>query len=402
MAQPPLKGIRVVELAGLAPGTRAINTLPCFINLHKVPYATLLLAEYGASVLRIDRPHPGAHSSVSPLPPPTSDLLSRRKSSIAIDLKSARGIALLRSILKKADVFIEPFRPGVLESLGLSPTSLLAANPRLIIARLTGFRRDGKYAKMAGHDINYLAVSGMLSQMGRNDGNPYAPANILADFAGGGLMCAYGIMLALFARDRNGGRGQIVESNMVDGVQSLGTMTRLSRNKGLWNKPRGENLLDGGVPWYEVYKCRGGGYMAVGALEPKFFDELLKGLALSPTIAKRREDPASWPVIKFKFQQVFLTKPREEWEKIFDELDACCTPVLTLDELDRDDPEQRPAVGLTGTPALKISQDQAWNSEGLAPGVGGEERLREWFGWKRGQDYDVENGGLVNVQKARL
>ena len=175
----------------------------------------------------------------------------------------------MTDLLKHADVLIEPYRPGVLESLGLNPTGLLASNQRLIIARLTGFRRDGEYANKAGHDINYLAVSGVLSLLGRKGEAPYAPANILADFAGGGLMCAFGILMALFSRTHSG-KGQVVESNMVDGSAFLGTLMRYLIRTPLWDQPRGQNLLDGGCPWYDVYECKDGKYMAVGALEQKF------------------------------------------------------------------------------------------------------------------------------------
>ena len=175
----------------------------------------------------------------------------------------------MKEILCQADVLIEPFRPGVLEALGLDPKELVARNKRLVVARLTGFRREGKYSAMAGHDINYLAVSGVLGQLGRRDGPPYAPANILADFAGGGLMCAFGVVMALMARTRTG-MGQVVESNMVDGVAYLASMMRLGLKTPVWDQPRGENVLDGGCPWYDVYECKDKGYMAVGAWNRSF------------------------------------------------------------------------------------------------------------------------------------
>ena len=383
MPQPPLDGIRVVELAGLAP----------------TPFATLLLADYGASVLRVDRAQASTHGNE--LPPPTGDALTRHKTSIAIDLKSAGGIALLREMLKKADVLIEPFRPGVLESLGLHPSALLAANPRLIVARLSGFRRDGKYSDMAGHDINYLSVAGVLSQLGRAKERPYAPGNILADFAGGGLSCAFGIIMALFAREKSG-KGQVVEQNMVDGSAYLGTFMRLLLKSLLWNRPRGENLLDSGCPWYDVYKCRDGGYMAVGALEPQFFAELLKGLGLSPNLLSRREDRSVWPALRSKFSEVFSIKTRAEWEAIFDGKDACCTPVLGQSELEAEGYEQRHPVHLTETPGIPIPQDEAWYPKGLPPSFGGEDTLHAWFGWKNGKDYAVDHGGLVKQSKATL
>ncbi|KAI9676382.1 MAG: Isopenicillin N epimerase component 2 [Caeruleum heppii] len=392
-ASPPLAGIRVLELAGLAPG----------------PFAGLLLADYGASVLRIDRAHPTAHSSNPPSP--TADLLTRHKSSIAVDLKSPAGIDLIKSLIPHVDVVIDPFRPGILEKLGLSPDDvLLRLNPRLIVGRLTGFRRDGKYRDMAGHDINYIAVSGVLSMLGRAGQPPYPPANIIGDFAGGGAMCVLGILLALFARTRSG-RGQVVEANMVDGSAYLATMPRLSRNGPLWDQPRGENVLDGGCPYYDVYQTKDGEYMAVGALELPFFHALLAGLSLHPTsIPGPRDDRRTWPALRALFAQTFLFKTRREWETIFAGTDACVTPVLSQAELEKGDFEQRPAVTLRGTPAVggrsggeeRDVADGGWTARLLAPGVGGEGVLERWVGWRRGRDYEVEGGGLVRVGRARL
>jgi len=230
-------------------------------RLYKGPFAGLLLADWGASVLRIDRAVEGAHTDNPP--PPTSDLLTRHKSSIAVDIKSKAGISLILSLIPNVDILIDPFRPGVLEKAGLSPEKvLLKLNPRLIVARMTGFRRDGKYAPMAGHDINYLAVSGVLSQLGRKHDTPYPPANLLGDFGGGGLVCFLGIVMAVLQR-QSSGMGQVVEANMVDGAAYLGVMPRFARKTPMWDRPRGENLLDGGCPYYDTYECRDGGFMAV-------------------------------------------------------------------------------------------------------------------------------------------
>ena len=351
-------------------------------------------------MLRVDRSHPGAHGSGSS--EPTSDLLTRHKSSIAVDLKVPAGSGLLRDLLRHVDVLIDPFRPGTLESLGLAPEELLRDNPRLIVARLTGFRRDGKYKDMAGHDINYLAVSGVLSQLGRKDGPPYPPANILADFAGGGLMCAFGILMALLSRAKSGS-GQVVESNMVDGAAYLATFLRYGLKTPTWARPRGENLLDGGCPFYDVYECKDGGYMAVGALEPRFFQEFIQGLGTGSAFTlDNRHDRDTWAPMKEVFRQRFLDKTRAEWEQTFDGTDACCTPLLGQDELEIDRYEQRPAVGLKGTPGTSIPQQSAWKSEGLAPGSGGEELLRLWLGWKRNKDYKVKGGGLIKIDSPKL
>ena len=309
---------------------------------------------------------------------------------------------MLKDLFKNADVLLDPYRPGVLENLGLSPDQLLATNPRLIIARLTGFRRDGKYASMAGHDINYLAVSGVLSQLGRKHERPYAPANIVADFAGGGLICAFGILAALIRRMKTG-KGQVVEANMVDGSAYLASFMRYGLKTPLWSKPRGENILDGGSPWYDVYECKDGGYMAIGAaLEMKFSKELIAGMGMEEDLLERRDDPEVWPMHRERFRTRFLEKTRKEWEQVFDGKDACCTPVLEQAELEREGYEQRPAVALSESLGFTIPQSEAYNSDGLRPGVGGEDVLEKWLRWKRGKDYKVEQGGLVKIYPSKL
>ena len=358
----------------------------------------MLLADYGACVLRIDRPLPNLHSSKAL---PNSDLLTRHKSSIILNLKSPSAIALLRSLLRSVDVLIDPYRPGILEGLGLHPSVLLQENPRLIIARLTGFRRSGKYAQMAGHDINYLAVSGVLSQLGRAGQPPYPPANTLADFAGGGLMCALGILLALISRQQTG-KGQIVQANMVDGSNYLGTFMRLARGTPIWDQLRGENVLDGGCPWYDVYECKNGGYMAVGALEPKFFELLLGNIGLGKEWMEKRNHRTKWPRLRQLMQERFLERTRKEWEGIFEGTDACCTPVLDQAELESSGYDQRPALGMTGSPGLDIPEEEAWASNGLSPGNGGESILQDWKGWTLGKDYIVDKGGFVMNESAKL
>jgi alpha-methylacyl-CoA racemase len=221
----------------------------------------MLLADYGASVLRLDRATDETHSSE--LPASTRDVLSRRKTSIAVDIKSKSGLGFVKALTKNVDVLIDPFRPGVLEKLGLCPHTVLAKlNPRLITVRLTGFRRDGKYKDMAGHDINYIAVSGVLSMLGRAGQTPQAPGNLLGDFAGGGLTAVLGVLLALASRERSG-KGQVVEANMVDGSAYLATFPRLGTKSFTWSRERGTNLLDGGSPFYDTYETKDGKYMAM-------------------------------------------------------------------------------------------------------------------------------------------
>ncbi|KAF2113779.1 alpha-methylacyl-CoA racemase [Lophiotrema nucula] len=390
---PPLTGIRVLEFAGLAPG----------------PFAGMLLADYGATVLRLDR---------APIQP-SSDQLTRRKSSICVNMKSPAGLALIKKIIPSVDVVIDPFRPGVLEKAGLSPEDvLLKLNPKLIIGRMTGFRRDGKYSMMAGHDINYIAVSGVLSLFGRKGEKPYPPGNVVGDFAGGGAMCFMGIMLALIARERTN-FGQVVEANMVDGSAILATMPRLGLKTQVWNRERGTNMLDGGAPFYGTYETKDGKYMALGAIEPQFYAALLKGLQLQPSdLPGDRDNKDDWPKLTDFFTSVFKRKTRSEWEAIFDGTDACCTPVFTQAELEAQGFDQRPAVTLKSTPAYAIHEGDSsrpaaegqgigwegsgWSQEPLEPGTGGEDLLGMWLGWSKGRHYEVENEGLVLRNTSKL
>ncbi|KAK0627047.1 alpha-methylacyl-CoA racemase [Immersiella caudata] len=397
---PPLTSLRVIEFAGLAPS----------------PFAGLLLADAGASVLRIDRATPG---SAPPLPTP--DLLTRHKASLAVDLKSDSGVALLHKLIPHVDILIDPFRPGVMEKLNLGPEVCLKWNPRLIYGRLTGFRRDGKYATMAGHDVNYLAVSGALSLLGRAGENPHPPVNLLADFAGGGAMLVVGILMALVARASTG-RGQVVEQNMVDGASYLATFVRFAQGTATGNRPRGKNLLDGGCPFYDTYKTKDGGYMAVGALEPHFYRELLKGLGLqgSRWDGKGQGDRAGWEEMRRVFAEKFKEKTRREWELVFDGTDACCTPVLGYGEMKGDiaakEGDQRPAVTLRETPLLAVRKDARNTSHGQGPGVdgegyvgrplvpgkGGAKVVEEWLGWKEGREFTVRDGGMVLKDVSKL
>jgi len=373
-------------------------------------------------VIRIDRAIPNlTHSSSSKLLPPTNDLLTRHKSSIAVDLKSPFGVAFVKSLIPYTDIVIDPFRPGILEKLGLGPDVLLSLNPRVILGRMTGFRRDGKYKDMAGHDINYIAVSGALALLGRKGEKPLPPANILGDFAGGGATLFQGILLALLAREKSG-KGQVVETNMVDGSAYLVTFPRLLMKTPMWNRPRGENTLDSGCPFYDTYETKDGKFMAVGALEPQFFAELLKGLGLAGKgIEKTRDDRNTWPGLKASFTRLFQQKTRSEWEMVFDGTDACCTPILDYRELETNptrEGDQRPAVTLRDTPSFALSKGPSSRdpSTGQGPGIegesfsgallypsqGGEKVLEEWLGWKRGKDFEVENGGLVRKQSSKL
>lgn len=386
MAPPPLSSLRVLELAGLAPA----------------PYCGLLLSQYGATNLRIDRPiHPN-HP-----PPPSNDNLTTYKSSLPLDLKSPASRTLFLKLISKSDVLIDPFRPGVLEKLGLHPTDvLLKLNPRLIIVRLTGFRKDGKYKDMAGHDINYLAVSGVLSVLGGKHPVPVPPANLLADFAGGGLVAFAGVLLALISRGVSG-KGQVVDANMVDGTFSLGTFPRLLMDTPMWNDPRGENTLDGGAPYYGVYECKEKDtHVAVGALEDKFFKELLRGLGLKeedivPKKGIKRTDKRSWEFMRGVFDKKFKERTRGEWEKMFDGTDACVTPVLKFGELREQGYEARPMVGLETSPGIVPGGDEGnWDGKMLQVGSGGKKVLKEWLGWRKGVHWEIDESGTAVVKGA--
>ncbi|KAF4077539.1 hypothetical protein AMELA_G00209260 [Ameiurus melas] len=300
-----LAGVRVIELAGLAPA----------------PFCGMILSDFGARVIRVDR------TKVTM----AMDAQARGKQSVALNLKSPQGVAVLKKLCLQSDVVLEPFRKGVMEKLGLGPGELLKENPRLIYARLTGYGQSGSYAKSAGHDINYLAMSGLLSMLGRRSEKPYAPLNLVADFAGGGLMCAFGIVLALLERNKSG-QGQIIDASMVEGAAYVGSFMWKSRSLGLWNRPRGENMLDSGAPFYDTYQTSDGKHMAVGAIEPQFYDQLIKGLGLDAASLPAQMSISDFPELRRTFTQVFAQKTQAEWSRIFDGTDACVTPVLPLDE----------------------------------------------------------------------
>ncbi|XP_048399889.2 alpha-methylacyl-CoA racemase isoform X2 [Stegostoma tigrinum] len=299
-----LAGIRVIELAGLAPG----------------PLCGMILADFGARVVRIDRTRIA-----------TTDVLGRGKHSVALNLKKPEGVTVLKLLCNQSDVLIEPFRKGVMEKLGLGPEDLLSQNPKLIYARLTGFGQSGLYSQNAGHDINYIAVSGLLSKFGRKGEKPYAPLNVVADFAGGGVMCAMGIILALYERIRSG-KGQIIDASMIEGAAYCGSWLWKSQHLGIWDQQRGENLLDTGAPFYETYRTSDGKYMAVGALEPHFYEQLIEGLGLDSSKLPPQNSQSDWPELKRIFTEAFAAKSQEQWIKVFDGTDACVTPILSFKE----------------------------------------------------------------------
>ena len=340
----PLDGITVIEMAGLAPS----------------PYCGMLLSDFGADVVVVDRPSKGAPEIPYIM---ENNPFDRGKRSIRINLKTDQGIRVLEKMIRRADILLEPYRPGVMESLGLGPDQAMAGNRRLIYARLTGWGQDGSYAGMAGHDIDYIALSGALSLFRRKGERPLPPCNLLGDFAGGGMLCAVGILLALVERSRSG-KGQIVDAAMVDGAASLSTFFFSMLAHRMMSPDIGTNVLDGGAPFYQTYETADRKFMAVGAIEGRFYAELLKGLDLDPASLPHQMDTGKWPEMIDHFAAVFKTKTRDEWARIFEGKDACVAPVLELSEVDQhphnrergimvtiaDVPQPAPAPRLSRTP----------------------------------------------------
>jgi alpha-methylacyl-CoA racemase len=304
----PLAGLRVLELAGLAPA----------------PFGAMVLADLGADVIQVHKP-----GSVQTIP---GDFLGRNRRSVAIDTRTPEGAELVLGLVERSDVLIEGFRPGVTERLGIGPAQCLARNPRLVYGRMTGWGQDGPLADRAGHDINYIAVAGALEPLGRAGGPPSFPINLLGDFGGGGLLLALGVLAALYERERSG-RGQVVDAAMVDGAALLTTFLHGMRSAGMWPGGRGENMLDGGVPFYDVYEAADGQYVAVGALEEKFYADLVRVLGLED--APSRNDPANWPELRERIAAAVKTRSRDEWADLARDTDACLAPVLTPAEAAR-------------------------------------------------------------------
>ena len=322
----PLAGVRVIELAGIGPG----------------PFCAMMLADSGATVLRIDRPGPDRPGTDRPGPDrpgtdqarPEREFLNRGRQSVVLDLKHPRAVDALLRLVEAADVLLEGFRPGVTDRMGVGPEACLRRNPRLVYARMTGWGQQGPLAGRVGHDIGYIARTGALHASGRAGGPPQFPANLLGDFGGGGMVMAYGICAALVERATSG-RGQVVDTAIVDGVASLLAMPLMLMAQGRWRDERGVNLLDGGVPWYDVYETADGQWMAVGALEPRFYAALTDGLGL--TDAPDRADPRNWPELRELLAARFKDRTREEWTAVFAGTDACVEPVLSLTEAAADE-----------------------------------------------------------------
>jgi alpha-methylacyl-CoA racemase len=297
-------------------------------GLGPVPHAGLMLAELGALVLRIEPPD-GTRDFLHL--PPRCDLDRHGRSVLRVDLKSAAGRDALLAICETADCLIEGYRPGVMERLGLGPADLEARNPRLVYGRMTGFGQDGPRAPRAGHDLTYLAISGVLHAIGHEGGRPVPPLNLVADYGGGTMFLLAGLLAALVERGRSG-RGQIVDAAMIDGASMLAAPFFAFAAAGWWQERRGTNLLDSGAPFYDTYECSDGRHLAVGCLEPRFFAEFVHLLDLDPSLVTRQYDRAAWPGMRDAIARRIATRPRDDWTPIFDATDACVAPVLTFAE----------------------------------------------------------------------
>ncbi|MFV0126792.1 CaiB/BaiF CoA transferase family protein [Streptomyces sp. HMX112] len=359
----PLAGVRVVELAGIGPG----------------PFAAMLLGDLGADVVRVDRPG-GAGLGIDP----AYDLTNRNKRSVLLDLKAEDGPARVLDLVERADILIEGFRPGVAERLGVGPRECLARNPRLVYGRMTGWGQDGPLAERAGHDIGYIAVTGTLSMIGKDGEPPVVPANLVGDYAGGSLYLVVGVLAALQHARAEGGGGQVVDAAITDGAAHLATMIHAMMAAGGWQDRRGTNLLDGGCPFYGTYETADGRHMAVGALEPRFYQEFTELLGIQD-MAGARKDFARWGELRAAVAARFKTRTRAEWTAVFEGSDACVAPVLSLREA-----PGHPHLAARGTfvehggitqpaPAPRFSATPAALRRPPArPGAHGDEVARDW------------------------
>ncbi len=362
MSDGPLAGIRVVEMAGLGP----------------TPFAAMWLADMGAEVVRIQRPGLGALIEMR------HDVLNRGRGHVELDLKTDAGRATARALIERADLLIEGMRPGVMERLGLGPETFADSNPALVYGRMTGWGQDGPLADRAGHDINYIGLTGALHAIGPAE-HPVAPLNLVGDFGGGAMYLVAGLLAALLAA-RTSGRGQVVDCAITDGTAHLSAMIWGMHGSGLWADRRAANLLDGGAPHYTTYECACGGFMSVGALEPQFYAEFLAGLGLNPADLPDRDDPQNWPDLRRTFAARFRRKSRDEWAEIFEQTDACTYPVLSMSEApDHHHNRARATFGQIGgvtqpRPAPRLSRTPGRMQAGAPALLDAGEILARWGG----------------------
>jgi alpha-methylacyl-CoA racemase len=312
----PLAGYRIIEMAGIGPA----------------PFAATLLADMGAEVIRIDRQE--AADLGLPGREPKFDVLHRGRRSLALDVKSPAGRDVVRKLAAKADAIVEGFRPGVMERLGLGPDELLKRNAKLVYGRMTGFGQEGPMAQQAGHDINYIALAGVLHAIGRKGQGPVPPLNLVGDFGGGGMFLAFGVVCGLLEAQKSG-KGQVVDAAMVDGAAYLAAGIYGLFSQGTWKDERGVNVIDTGAPWYDVYQTKDGKWLSVGAIEQRFYAELVEKLGLANAGLPKQHDRSGWPVLRERFAATIASRTRDEWERTFAGSDACVAPVLAMGEVER-------------------------------------------------------------------
>lgn len=361
----PLAGLKILEFEAIGPG----------------PFCGMMLADMGADVLLIDRPDDPRLGFGRDR---WSDVMLRGRRSATLDLKSKSGVEAALRLAAKADALIEGFRPGVMERLGLGPDVLLARNPKLVYGRMTGWGQDGPLGPRAGHDINYIALTGVLHAIGRAGGAPVPPLNLVGDFGGGGMLLAFGIACGL-VEARKSGKGQVVDAAMVDGASLLAAMFSGMMAAGRWSETRGDNVLDTGAPWYDAYETKDGKHVAIGSIEPKFYEELLQRLDLQGQNLPAQHDRKGWPALRKAFSEKFREKTRDEWCLVFDGSDACFAPVLTFSEA-RAHPHN--AARGTFTRSGKVDQPSPAPRFSRSPGAirrappergeGGREALTDW------------------------
>ncbi len=376
----PLGGLRVVEIAGIGPG----------------PFAAMMLADMGADVIRVDRPQAVPHDFSGPSP----ELVYRGRRSVAVDLKAPEGVECVLRLVERADAFLEGFRPGVAERLGIGPDVCLERNPKLVYGQMTGWGQEGPYARAAGHDINYIALAGALAHFGRAGEKPTPPINLVGDFGGGGMLLAFGIVCGIVEAARSG-RGQVVDAAMVDGTAALMTMVWGLQAQGFWSDERGTNVLDTGAPFYDTYETADGKFVSVGALEPQFYDTLLELTGLNDQDRARQMDTSGWPELRARLTEVFKSKTRDEWCAVLGQTDACFAPVLTMREA-----REHPHLAQRGTfvevagvdqpaPAPRFSRTTANIQRPAAwPGEHTTEALTDW-GFDPGELDGLREAGAI-------
>ncbi len=349
----PLHGTRIIEISGIGPA----------------PLAAMVLADMGADVIRVQRPGGGTFATGP------ADLINRGKRCICVDLKKPEGADVVLRLIEAADGLIEGFRPGVTEKLGIGPDACLDRNPRLVYGRMTGWGQEGPLAQEAGHDINYISLTGALHAMGRRGEKPAIPLNLIGDFGGGGLLMAFGIVCALLEA-RGSGRGQVVDAAMVDGASMLLASIYGAQQSGAWSEERGTNILDGGAPFYEVYETADGKWVSIGSIEPQFFASLVERLGLEGIDLTGQMDKSQWPALEQRLTETFKTRTRDEWCAVFEDSDACFAPVLAMSEA-HEHPHNAARGAFTVTngvrqprPAPRFSRTQA--ELGIGPAKVGE------------------------------